>query len=66
MDPSGLSVFVSVARGDAGPHSNVDLAARFNPVAEVGMVSDSPATARTLARANRLGGRAGTDGEDAS
>ena len=34
----GLSLFGSVARGDAGPESDVDLAARFDPAAEVGMV----------------------------
>ena len=33
----GLSLFGSVARGDAGPNSDVDLAARFDPAAEVGM-----------------------------
>ena len=35
---SGLSLFGSVARGDAGPDSDVDLAVRFDPAAEVGMV----------------------------
>ena len=38
MGVSGLSLFGSVARGDAGPESDVDLAARFDPAAEVGMV----------------------------
>ena len=38
MGVSGLSLFGSVARGDAGPDSDVDLAARFDPAAEVGMV----------------------------
>lgn len=37
MGVSGLSLFGSVARGDAGPKSDVDLAARFDPAAEVGM-----------------------------
>ena len=38
MGVSGLSLFGSVARGDGGPESDVDLAARFDPAAEVGMV----------------------------
>jgi len=38
MGVSGLSLFGSVARGEAGPNSDVDLAARFDPAAEVGMV----------------------------
>ena len=33
----GLSLFGSVARGDAGPGSDVDIVARFDPAAEVGM-----------------------------
>ena len=37
MGVSGLSLFGSVSRGDAGPDSDVDLAARFDPAAEVGM-----------------------------
>ena len=37
MGVSGLSLFGSVARGEAGPDSDVDLAARFDPAAEVGM-----------------------------
>ena len=37
MGVSGLSLFGSVARGEAGPNSDVDLAARFDPAAEVGM-----------------------------
>ena len=37
MGVIGLSLFGSVARGDAGPNSDVDLAARFDPAAEVGM-----------------------------
>lgn len=37
MGVSGLSLFGSVARGDARPGSDVDLAARFDPDAEVGM-----------------------------
>lgn len=38
MGVAGLSLFGSVARGDAGPESDVDVAARFDPAAEVGMV----------------------------
>ena len=38
MGVIGLSIFGSVARGDAGPNSDVDLAARFDPAAGVGMV----------------------------
>ena len=38
MGVAGLSLFGSVARGDAGPDSDVDLAARFDPAAGVGMV----------------------------
>ena len=38
MGVIGLSLFGSVARGEAGPDSDVDLAARFDPAAEVGMV----------------------------
>ena len=38
MGVLGLSLFGSVARGDAGSNSDVDLAARFDPAAEVGMV----------------------------
>ena len=38
MGVAGLSLFGSVARGDAGPNSDVDLAARFDPAAQVGMV----------------------------
>jgi uncharacterized protein len=37
MGVCGLSLFGSVARGEAGPNSDVDLAARFDPAAEVGM-----------------------------
>ena len=37
MGVIGLSLFGSVARGEAGPDSDVDLAARFDPAAEVGM-----------------------------
>ena len=37
MGVIGLSLFGSVARGEAGPNSDVDLAARFDPAAEVGM-----------------------------
>ena len=37
MGVSGLSLFGSVARGEAGPGSDVDLAVRFDPAAEVGM-----------------------------
>ena len=37
MGVSGLSLFGSVARGEAGPNSDVDIAARFDPAAEVGM-----------------------------
>ena len=38
MGVAGLSLFGSVARGEAGADSDVDLAARFDPAAEVGMV----------------------------
>lgn len=38
MGVSGLALFGSTARGEAGPDSDVDLAARFDPAAEVGMV----------------------------
>jgi uncharacterized protein len=38
MGVSGLSLFGSVARGEAEGASDVDLAARFDPAAEVGMV----------------------------
>ena len=38
MGVAGLSLFGSVARGEEGPDSDVDLAARFDPAAEVGMV----------------------------
>ena len=37
MGVSGLSLFGSVARGDARSDSDIDLAARFDPAAEVGM-----------------------------
>ena len=37
MGVSALALFGSVARGEAGPDSDVDLAARFDPAAEVGM-----------------------------
>ena len=37
MGVSGLTLFGSVARGDARPDSDGDLAARFDPAAEVGM-----------------------------
>jgi uncharacterized protein len=37
MGVSALALFGSTARGDAGPGSDVDLAARFDPAAEVGM-----------------------------
>lgn len=37
MGVSALSLFGSTARGEAGPDSDVDLAARFDPAAEVGM-----------------------------
>ena len=37
MGVSGLSLFGSVARDEAGPDSDVDLAAQFDPAAEVGM-----------------------------
>ena len=37
MGVAGLSLFGSVARGEEGPDSDVDLAARFDPAAEVGM-----------------------------
>ena len=33
-----LSLFGSLARGEAGPESDVDLAAEFNPDARVGMI----------------------------
>lgn len=33
-----LSVFGSVARGDAGPDSDVDLAAELEPAARIGLV----------------------------
>ncbi len=38
MGVAGLSLFGSVARDEAGPDSDVDIAARFDPAAEVGMV----------------------------
>lgn len=38
MGVAELSLFGSVARGDAGPESDIDVAARFDPAAEVGMV----------------------------
>lgn len=38
MGVCGLALFGSTARGEAGPNSDVDLAARFDPAAEVGMV----------------------------
>lgn len=38
MGVSGLSLFGSLARGDARSDSDIDLAARFDPAAEVGMV----------------------------
>ena len=37
MGVARLSLFGSVARGEAGPASDVDLAAEFDPAAEVGM-----------------------------
>jgi uncharacterized protein len=37
MGVKRLSLFGSVARGDAGEGSDVDLAAEFDPAAEVGM-----------------------------
>jgi len=33
-----LSLFGSVARGEAGPKSDVDIAAQFDPGADVGMI----------------------------
>lgn len=33
-----LSLFGSLARGEAGPESDVDLAAEFDPEAQVGMI----------------------------
>lgn len=38
MGVSELALFGSTARGEAGPGSDVDVAARFDPAAEVGMV----------------------------
>jgi len=38
MGVSALSLFGSVARGEAGQNSDVDLAAQFDPAAEVGMI----------------------------
>jgi predicted nucleotidyltransferase len=37
MGVIGLSLFGSVARDEATPDSDIDLAARFDPAAEVGM-----------------------------
>ena len=37
MGVARLSLFGSVARGEAGPDSDVDLAAEFDPAAQVGM-----------------------------
>lgn len=37
MGVIGLSLFGSVARGEAKPGSDIDLAVRFDPAAEVGM-----------------------------
>ena len=34
-----LSLFGSVARGDHGPESDVDLAVRFDPAARIGLVA---------------------------
>ena len=38
MGVAQLSLFGSVARGEAKPGSDIDLAVRFDPAAEVGMV----------------------------
>lgn len=38
MGVSTLALFGSTARGDARPGSDIDLAARFDPAAKVGMV----------------------------
>lgn len=38
MGVSALSLFGSVARGEARTNSDIDLAARFDPAAKVGMV----------------------------
>jgi predicted nucleotidyltransferase len=38
MGVKRLSLFGSVARGEAGEASDVDLAAEFDPAAEVGMI----------------------------
>ena len=38
MGVKRLSLFGSVARGEAAPDSDVDVAAEFDPAAEVGMI----------------------------